>query len=591
MKRLFSLVRSLATITAFFAVVAGIGWVTWRYLPDESRVLFQDPSSIGRLAERGAQARPSNPFRDFGNWIQEKLAEWRDLKDVVIAADGTSGGISPLPEWSTGNAVNSGRFFGATETLWQPRRAKLAGVRWSRVVFAWSDVQPGGPRDWRAQFYLQDRAIKRERDNGVELVGLLMNTPRWAAAQPGAGVHSVPAGLNRPIDDPQNVWAAFVRRMAYEYRGRIDTWVIWNEPDIRSEDPNAQYHTWAGDAADYARLLQVGYLAAKQGNPKARVVFGATTYWSDTSAGRRLFLERALDALAAEPQAAANHYYFDAVALNLYTSPDDLGRVAGIYRRALDARGLSAPLWLTETNAVPYDDPGKQLGREQNGFRVTMEQQAAYVVQAFASGLTAGYERMAFHSVMDRSTEDEVWGLMRNDGTMRPAFVAYQTAARYLSGGSPERPARFAGVERPTRRWPAGGYVPNWQVYLVVIDRDSSAPFPAPAAPTPAGSASPPQSGAVASGRQRVSVLWNGDGEPRRVTLPRLAERAALVDKYGRATPLEHDGERWHLTLPAATAHSTLDPEGYYFIGGDPLLLVEQGVAPDAPVSPPAVVG
>jgi hypothetical protein len=53
---------------------------------------------------------------------------------------------------------------------------------------------------------------------------------------------------------------------------------------------------------------------------------------------------------------------------------------------------------------------------------------------------------------------------------------------------------------------------------------------------------------------------------------------------------LEADGDRWRITLPAATAHSPLDPDGYYFIGGDPLLLVESGVPSSAPVEPPALV-
>jgi len=347
--------------------------------------------------------------------------------------------------------------------------------------------------------------------------------------------------------------------MAYDYRGRIDTWVIWNEPDIRPQDDNAQYHSWAGDAADYARLLRVAYLAAKQGNPNARVVFAATTYWGDTNSGRPLFLERTLAALAEDPESAKHHFYFDAVALNLYTSPDDLGRVAGIYRGVLARHGLEAPLWITETNAVPYDDTSKGLRRDQNGLRVTMEQQAAYVVQAFAMGMAAGFERMAFHSVMDRSTDDEVWGLLRNDGTLRPAFVAYQTAARSFGGAR----ARFVGVERAEWRWPRGGYVPNWQLYLVASDRPDG---------------------------QRVSVLWNGDGEPRRIALPRRSENAALIDKYGRPAALERDGDHWVVTLPGATAQSPIDPEGYYFVGGDPLLLIEQGVAPDSPVDPPSLL-
>jgi hypothetical protein len=85
-------------------------------------------------------------------------------------------------------------------------------------------------------------------------------------------------------------------------------------------------------------------------------------------------------------------------------------------------------------------------------------------------------------------------------------------------------------------------------------------------------------------------VLWNGDPDALQVSLPRLAERATLLDKYGRVQPIEPDGDRWRLTLAGATAHSPLDPEGFYYVGGDPLLLIEDGVPDGAPVTPPDLV-
>jgi hypothetical protein len=116
---------------------------------------------------------------------------------------------------------------------------------------------------------------------------------------------------------------------------------------------------------------------------------------------------------------------------------------------------------------------------------------------------------------------------------------------------------------------------------VVAVERDAAAagsPQDQPAAGAPA--------------RQRISVVWNGDPTPHRVALPRAAERATLVDKYGRPAPLEAaaDGARWLLTLPGATAHSPLDPEGYYFVGGDPFLLVEDGVPEGAAIQPPEAV-
>jgi hypothetical protein len=56
----------------------------------------------------------------------------------------------------------------------------------------------------------------------------------------------------------------------------------------------------------------------------------------------------------------------------------------------------------------------------------------------------------------------------------------------------------------------------------------------------------------------------------------------------------ETDASSWLLTLPPATAHfrasDTLrDPDGYYYIGGPPILLIEDGVDPASPVEPPVL--
>jgi hypothetical protein len=597
MRRLkaFALFLSNVVATVVLVALAGaIAWGVWQVLPDSTRSVFRDPQAAVQGAQRGVRAGPANPFTALIERVREWFAERRDLIDAVIAADGTSGGITPLPGWAS---ADQRHVFGATETLWQSRRGKLSGARWSRVVFAWSEVQPGGPRDWRAHYYLRDDLIQRERANGIEVVGLLQATPAWAATRREDGGRAVPAGLYRDVNDPQNTWAVFVRKMASEYRGRIDTWIIWNEPDILPDGPNSQYYNWAGDERDYARLLAVASQAAKAGNPRARIVFAATTYWVDQNAGRPLFLDRVLAILAAEPP-VPGAWPFDAVALNLYSSPDDLRRVGAIYREVLDRHGVGVPLWLTETNATPYDDPARGLARPPNGIRVTMDQQSSFVLQAMAMGLTAGYERLAIHSLTDRDTTDELWGLIRNDGTLRPAFVAYQTAARYLGGADR---VEFAGRERARWPWPQGGYLPNWQVYLVVVERPAGVPGAPPPGPAPDATPTPgrglrlpwdPDPGPpqpVALGRQRVSVLWNGDAEAVQVTLPRVAERASLIDKYGRVLPLEPDGERWRVTLAGATAHSPLDPEGFYYVGGDPVLLVEDGVAEGAPVVPPEI--
>ncbi|MBI4491973.1 MAG: hypothetical protein HY690_04185 [Chloroflexi bacterium] len=446
--------------------------------------------------------------------------------------------------------------FGAAEAFRNLPAAVQAGVSWDRIVFSWQYVQRT-PQDWNAHHYFRDADLCGLLQAGVQVVGLLQDSPTWVRAEPGQGATSPPVGLRAPWDSPENAWARFVERMAADYRGQIDAWIIWNEPEFRPTDQGGLYVTWSGDAEDYYHLLKTAYLAAKASNPEAKVVFSATSYWIDRLNGREQFLKRVLDVAALDPDAPPNGFFFDAVALNLYWSPDDLWRIARETRAILASRGLDKPLWISETNAPPWDDPATPKAR--NGQRVTLQVQAAFVLQAYALGIAAGYERIGWHAMTDNDTSDELWGLARNDGTLRPAYTAYQVAARYLANA--ER-VTFQPLQRAQWAWQSGGYYPNWQVYLVVFDR----------------------------GTRRVSVLWNGDGQPLRVQLPRRGTSATVVDPSGREQPGEAQGDRWAIELPPASARGPADPPGYYFVGGEPRLLVEEGVPAGSPVEPPRLV-
>ena len=65
------------------------------------------------------------------------------------------------------------------------------------------------------------------------------------------------------------------------------------------------------------------------------------------------------------PDAAANNYYFDVANLHLYSRAADIPRIVGWYRDQLAARGMSKPIWIGETNAIPYDDAIWQASKDE----------------------------------------------------------------------------------------------------------------------------------------------------------------------------------------------------------------------------------
>jgi hypothetical protein len=460
--------------------------------------------------------------------------------------------------------------FGIAEGFRDPSVMADIGAGWERVVLSWADIQPDGPDDfsWLGRT-LPPRALAGELNRGVHMAGLLQFTPTWAATSLDDPGRSVPKNLDLPDDDPRNYWARFVFETVRYYTGRIDDWIIWNEPEFQPADAAGKgTYTWLGTDQQFARLMEVAYRAAKRANPRAIVAFPGTSYWVDQNAGRPQFYERFLRLVSTNPAARESNYFHDAVPLNLYRAPDDLVRLHQSFKDVQKRYGVDKPMWLLELNAMPTDDTAIPCASMHAGnpIQTTQVQQAAYAIQALALAAAVGYERIGFYQMVDDDPcqQSAVWGITRDDGTQRPVERSLRTAIQSFSGFLL---ARFAPLVRPQARWSAwpnnpNSFVPNWQIYEVVFDLP---------------------------GNRRVTVLWNGDGVPLRARIPRRAAQARLLDAQSKPLAAVSVGQDWAIDLPAASTHFAGDPPGYYFIGGEPRLLVEEDVARGAPVVPPRV--
>ena len=414
--------------------------------------------------------------------------------------------------------------FGAVEAYRARAQADEVGVCWSRLVFQWNEVERDGPSRWNAH-YFRDEILEDELESGRQIVGVLIGTAAWAGdGQP----NTPPRGLDQPPEDAENTWGQFAARMAERYRGRIDHWTIWNEPDVFEASSPA--HTWQGTEEQFARLQKVAYLAIKRANPAARVGLPGLTYWWDQAHQRPQYLERLLDVFARDPDAPANTWYFDAATLHLYNEPEGLYRAPTRFREIMAARGLTRPIWVNETNVTPFDDPARPMPR--TDFRVTQDEQASFVVQAFAWGLAADVERIGVYPFMDgqAAADHEPLGLIRADRSSRPAYAAYRTASRHLRGCRP------GAVERG----PA--------TTVIRLDRDNG----------------------------QVTAAWANGPSPATATLPARAPQAVLVDQQGNETLVSPDGDVYRLELPPAGSSVGPSDPGRYVVGGPPQLLVER---------------
>ncbi|MBK7216658.1 MAG: hypothetical protein IPH95_06230 [Candidatus Promineofilum sp.] len=423
---------------------------------------------------------------------------------------------TPEPTRQTGVERSGDRRFGVIESFEDPAAADRLGATWTRARFQWAEVQPDGPAQWEPP--LDDEALDAELAAGREVVGLLIGIPDWARDRRG-----LPRGLSLPAGDPDNTWGVFVAEAVGRYAGRIDRWIIWNEPDI--DDPDAPGHTWDGDIEQFAQLQRVAYLAAKEANPDAVIHLGAFTYFWDPG-----YFDRFLDVLAADPDAAANDFYFDAATAHLYFQPNAVYNVLYAFRQVMADHGLDKPIWLVETNAPPMNDPYWVVPNWT--LAVSLGEQAAFIPQALAAALSAGAERVAVYKLKDtagdRVANPEPFGLMRWDESRRPAFDTYRVAIRLLGD--------VTAAER--QRWDAVG-----QVRLT-------------------------QPG------QTTTVLFARLPDSQTVRVPATADTAEWVSMWGGREEIEAEDGYFTVELPGALCRQTI--ADYCMIGGTTYYLIQE---------------
>ncbi len=405
--------------------------------------------------------------------------------------------------------------FGAVEAFRDPVSAAEAGVGWDRILFYWSELQPHGPDEWNG-YHVPDDWLNQAASAGREVIAVLKHTPEWATdGLPGCGV---PRGLELPIDDPNNLWAAFVRRTVEMYRGRIDRWIIWNEPDIPVGTFGCE---WCGTMEEYYRLLKVSYLSARQVNPDVKIHLAASTTWHNPT-----YLRDFLAMATQDPEAAEHGYFFDAVSLHIYFRTETIPEILGATHRTLAAYNIHKSIWLNETNAPSNADPPYWELPGAN-FDITPEEQASYLLQAFALALNAGAERIAVYKWVDNEPQPgvEPFGLIRTDYSRRPAYEAYRLITTHYAGALSAQRERHAAYN------------------VVTLNR----------------------------GALTTRVLWAHSEADAHVTLPALSAQALLIDQTGSEQTLAPENGQYALTLPRARC---ADKRGC-IIGGPTYLLVE----------------
>jgi beta-glucosidase/6-phospho-beta-glucosidase/beta-galactosidase len=115
------------------------------------------------------------------------------------------------------------------------------GGGWVREDVQWSRVEPAkGAYDWT----WHDTVFRMYQRNGINIIGVLGPAVGWGTSETGDPEN----GVSFFAPDP-DTFAAFAAAVAHRYRGIVNAWEIWNEPE------NPLFWQPSPDPAAYAHLL------------------------------------------------------------------------------------------------------------------------------------------------------------------------------------------------------------------------------------------------------------------------------------------------------------------------------------------------
>jgi hypothetical protein len=293
-------------------------------------------------------------------------------------------------------------------------RVKAMGATWVRVPLNWVTIEMHGKG--RLEWARPDVVVQEANERGLRVLGVVSYTPQWAR----------PAG--RPgTDPPTNLddYARFVGALAQRYGPRgVHHWEIWNEPNIDA--------TWTPkpDPARYTAMLKKAHSAIKRADRRAVVLTaGMSPAWNAPDGS-----QIAPATFISKVYANGGRKAFDAVAHHPSTFP----------HRSTYAASWSAFQQTPDMYAVmrANGDRTKRIWASEIGFptgrssaAVSDQSQAKYLVESLRSWTGFKFSGPVFvYSLRDEGADKwdhfQNFGLLRTDGTPKPAYTAIRRALR-----------------------------------------------------------------------------------------------------------------------------------------------------------------
>ncbi len=261
------------------------------------------------------------------------------------------------------------------------------GFRWIKQEFPWREMEPKTKGGW--EWTNADRMVAQIEAHNLKVIARLGTQPAWAS------------DVKLPeVSPPRNLqdFYDYVFAVAQRYKGQIEAYQIWNEPNLARE--------WGGkppNPAEYVALLKVGYLAVKAADPDAVVIsagLAPTTRHDGQAMPDTYFIQGIYDAGGAP--------YFESLGVNAagFKSPPDLDPTV-VANDPVLTNGDTAPLELRRIYCfrhvedvralmVRNGDAAKKIIILEFGWTIELRQESPYFWHAVRPEEQAQYFKEAY---------------------------------------------------------------------------------------------------------------------------------------------------------------------------------------------------
>ncbi len=278
------------------------------------------------------------------------------------------------------------------------------GLLWHRQDFTWNAIEHEKGIFVFDQF---DEVVEEATEAGVRILGILDYSAEWASTAPTTWDHGRDRAPPKNLDD----WSNYVYRTVEHFKGRVDHWEVWNEPNTNF------FWLPKRDAKGYANLLRAAYVAAKEANPECTVLIG----------GMIGFGQDDLDYIE-EVYSHGGAGYFDVMAWHPYP---------GDPNPCLDQFNFSDFMAELKAMMASYGDGEREIWFTEIawglGPETTRQDQADYLVRSYVLSFAEGVSRFFWFNFRGPPSE-EGSALLEPDFKPRPAFLAHANLARLLEG-------------------------------------------------------------------------------------------------------------------------------------------------------------